>query len=389
MPKIGLALSGGGSRAIAFHLGCLRALHKSGVLNRVTVLSSVSGGSVIAALYAFHDEPFEEFEKRVISLLKRGLLSGIARQTLFSLETPKIVAALLLSGSFATIGGAIRLIGMGLSQIGIGGLVPLAARRWLQAPVPRFASRSTAFERHLRKRVFENVTIADVARPGLDIEINAAELTTGTAFRFGSKKSGAWRFGALTGEVPLVSKAVAASACYPAALPSFDQTLTFEKKGVTKKHRVLLTDGGIYDNLGITCLLPGRSAEHSIAVHDVEFIIACDAGQGMPSGKDNSYLWADRMIATVNTIHRRTHSLSYELLHRMRETGQIKGFLLPYLGQIDEKLPSMPHDLVRRGQTFDYPTNFSAMKEDDIVRLSTRGEQLTKLLIDYYGVPKS
>ena len=27
-PKIGLALSGGGSRAIAFHLGCLRALQE-------------------------------------------------------------------------------------------------------------------------------------------------------------------------------------------------------------------------------------------------------------------------------------------------------------------------------------------------------------------------
>src|SRR3546814_1286445 len=37
--KIGLALSGGGSRAIAFHLGCLRALHDRGVLPKVSVLS--------------------------------------------------------------------------------------------------------------------------------------------------------------------------------------------------------------------------------------------------------------------------------------------------------------------------------------------------------------
>jgi hypothetical protein len=32
---IGLALSGGGSRAIAFHLGCLRALQERGVLQKV------------------------------------------------------------------------------------------------------------------------------------------------------------------------------------------------------------------------------------------------------------------------------------------------------------------------------------------------------------------
>ena len=41
-PKIALALSGGGARAMAFHLGCLRALHDLGILDRVRVLSTVS-----------------------------------------------------------------------------------------------------------------------------------------------------------------------------------------------------------------------------------------------------------------------------------------------------------------------------------------------------------
>jgi NTE family protein len=49
-PKIALALSGGGARAMAFHLGCLRALHDLGILDRVRVLLTVSGGSVIGAL---------------------------------------------------------------------------------------------------------------------------------------------------------------------------------------------------------------------------------------------------------------------------------------------------------------------------------------------------
>jgi NTE family protein len=51
--RIGLALSGGGSRAIAFHLGCLRALHDRGVLEKISVISAVSGGSVVTALYAY------------------------------------------------------------------------------------------------------------------------------------------------------------------------------------------------------------------------------------------------------------------------------------------------------------------------------------------------
>jgi len=41
-PMIALALSGGGSRAIAFHLGCLRALNERGVLQKVSVISAVS-----------------------------------------------------------------------------------------------------------------------------------------------------------------------------------------------------------------------------------------------------------------------------------------------------------------------------------------------------------
>lgn len=49
---IGLALSGGGSSAMAFHLGCLRALHEIQLLSRVGVLSTISGGSVRSFLLA-------------------------------------------------------------------------------------------------------------------------------------------------------------------------------------------------------------------------------------------------------------------------------------------------------------------------------------------------
>jgi len=79
---IALALSGGGSRAIAFHLGCLRALNERGVLQKVSVISAVSGGSVIAGMYAYSDEDFERFDDRVVSLLRRGLHWSIVRHFL-------------------------------------------------------------------------------------------------------------------------------------------------------------------------------------------------------------------------------------------------------------------------------------------------------------------
>jgi predicted acylesterase/phospholipase RssA len=49
--KLGLALAGGGFRASLFHLGVLHRLAQMDLLRRVEVLSTVSGGSVIGALY--------------------------------------------------------------------------------------------------------------------------------------------------------------------------------------------------------------------------------------------------------------------------------------------------------------------------------------------------
>jgi NTE family protein len=44
--RLGLALSGGGFRAAAFHLGVMRQLKTLGLLDKLDVLSCVSGGSI-------------------------------------------------------------------------------------------------------------------------------------------------------------------------------------------------------------------------------------------------------------------------------------------------------------------------------------------------------
>jgi NTE family protein len=53
-PKLGLALSGGGHRAAFFHVGVLARLAELGLLRRVEVISTVSGGSIVGALYYLH-----------------------------------------------------------------------------------------------------------------------------------------------------------------------------------------------------------------------------------------------------------------------------------------------------------------------------------------------
>lgn len=49
-PKIALALSGGGVRAMAFHSGVLRYLAEHGKLEAVSDISTVSGGSLLVGL---------------------------------------------------------------------------------------------------------------------------------------------------------------------------------------------------------------------------------------------------------------------------------------------------------------------------------------------------
>ena len=54
--KIGIALSGGGIRAAVFHIGVLRYLAENELLDKITYISSVSGGSLLTGLiYKFSD----------------------------------------------------------------------------------------------------------------------------------------------------------------------------------------------------------------------------------------------------------------------------------------------------------------------------------------------
>jgi len=44
--RIGISLSGGDFHAAAFHRGTLSKVHAIGILNRVHVISTISGGSL-------------------------------------------------------------------------------------------------------------------------------------------------------------------------------------------------------------------------------------------------------------------------------------------------------------------------------------------------------
>ena len=190
----------------------------------------------------------------------------------------------------------------------------------------------------------------DVARDSLDLVVNATELRTASAFRFGSRQSGCWRFGTIAPEDALVADAVAASAAYPALLPALDRRYRFTKEGVTSiPTRVLLTDGGVFDNLGVGPMEPGREPRISTNVFDPAYIIACDAGTGLFDGDSYPVWWTSRMYQSFLTVFRKVQDATRNRLHRFAESGDISGFALPYLGQDDARCPGFRRNS-RRGR---------------------------------------
>ena len=380
-PRIGLALSGGGSRAIAFHLGCLRALDKLGILSQIRILSTVSGGSVIGTLYAATDEPFEQFEQKARELLRRGITNLVIRTGFTTLEGLKAFGCWSIVAPtnvfVAILARAAWLLSL-LINLGRSGHTHL---RNFHAPVRRFASRTTILRTALNKYVFAGLRLSELPAGKPRLIVNATELRTGSAFYFGSAESGCWRYGKLVRNDVLLAHAVAASAAYPLFLPALDEEFTFEERDGTKHlERVTLTDGGVYDNLGLAPLWPGRDPAVSINVEEIDTIICCRAGYGLRQDPPTQFFIA-RLKSAFTSTHYRAQNAATKRLFELREAGKIRAFVLPYLGQNDDRLAFPPPDLVTKTETEGYPTDFSSMEECWIDRLSNRGEQLTRALI--------
>jgi hypothetical protein len=72
-------------------------------------------------------------------------------------------------------------------------------------------------------------------------------------------------------------------------------------------------------------------------------------------------------------------------LNQSADAGTIKGFIHPYLATRDERLPLPLADLlVPRDAVVHYPTDFACMTPENLQLVATRGEQLTRILVEYY-----
>ncbi|HEU4471951.1 MAG TPA: patatin-like phospholipase family protein [Flavisolibacter sp.] len=265
---LGVSLSGGGYRASAFHLGTLRALHKLGILERIDVLSTISGGSITGAAYCLHKGNYMAFEKEMIE----------------KISTKNVIGHVLASRFF------LQLALFTLVFLGTGIYLLFTAYAWAFLPLLglwlflllRFQFRifpaGRAIEEAYDKFYFKGATLNDLCRQPV-LAIGSSNLQTGRPFSFSWRKMSDSTYASFDPPIRFrqrdfpVARAVTASSCVPFAFtPVSIDEIFFENKADFRRIDPKLIDGGVYDNQGIQKLTQQGSS------YECRIIITSDAG---------------------------------------------------------------------------------------------------------------
>lgn len=254
--RIGLALSGGGFRASAFHLGVFRKLHQMGLLWKLDLLSCVSGGSIAGAFLACHwgeDDALDKLERYLAS-------TSIAVSSV--------------------IGGVLDPFHSRLDKL------------------------AASYERDLYgKRSLGSLS------DGPRLYINSTNLATGNMFFFVTggnlpAEMGEWELGTIESPDFRLSRAVAASSAFPPVFPPLrvDQG-EYPAAGV---EYVTLSDGGVYDNLGVNPLLRGRNG--------LDYVIVSDAGKPFSINEQPTEAGSVVLIAAIDILMEQVRGLQFKRL---------------------------------------------------------------------------
>lgn len=272
--KIGLSLSGGGFRATIYHLGTLRKLKEMNLLDKIDVISTISGGSITGAYYGLHRNNFEDFEKGLINVVKQNIirkifLSFIPILILLFLFINLGIIIYLLFTDYAWLSSIILLIS----------ILILIKYQFKLLPVSNIVNNLYA------KYFFDNKTLNDLTDYPV-IAINATNVETGRQFTFSRNKmsDSSYEF-PMDNSKPIkfkqkdfpISLAVTSSTCVPFAFtPVYIDKIFFEDEKDFDRIKPCLVDGGVYDNQGVHKLTQKKSS------YECDVIIVSDAGDMMP-----------------------------------------------------------------------------------------------------------
>jgi predicted acylesterase/phospholipase RssA len=250
MKKLGLALSGGGFRATLFHLGLVRFLRDADILRQVTHITSVSGGSIMAAHLALNwdrytgsTEEFDQAASQLLDFIRLDVRNRILR---------RFPLGLLLRWPR-------RLLGLSNRRLTRTGLLEGQYEKLLYGDKSLFELPESP-ELHILATNLSEGCLCSFSRDGLWMMQHKA----------GRSQIERVRVGLMT-----VSMAVAASSAFPGFFPPLELTgREVGARGGEFAHQAY-TDGGVFDNLGVrmfrwlTPLLTGDKELDGVLVSDV------------------------------------------------------------------------------------------------------------------------
>jgi NTE family protein len=273
-PGTALCLSGGGYRAMLFHVGALWRLNEAGYLTKLERVSSVSGGSITAGALGLAWPKLGFDEGGVARQFEVELVEPLRRMAGKTIDFPAIGLGLITPG--VTIGEKV----------------------------------AKAYRKHL----FDSATLQDLPdRPRF--VFNATNLQSGVLWRFAKPYMRDYRVGEVKGPEVDLGTAVAASSAFPPFLSPV--TLKLDEAAFTLGSgelqrapfttRPFLTDGGVYDNLGLETIW-----------ERYETILISDGGGHVKEQEKPKRLWPLHAFRVLGVIDSQVRAL--------RKRSAIDGF---------------------------------------------------------------
>lgn len=278
---MGLCLSGGGYRAMIFHLGALIRLNEAGYLSKLKRISSVSGGSITAAMLGLKWSSLN-FNNGVASNLTKEVIEPIRCFAHRTVDVPSVIIGLL--------------------------------------PGPTINGRVVhAYSKYL----FGDATLQDLPDDPPRFVINASNVQSGALVRFSKPYMRDYKVGEIRKPAIPLSIAVAASSAFPPLLsPAFldldpatftatdGETLT----GNEYRKRMVLTDGGVYDNLGMETVWKR-----------LDTVLVSDAGMKFSPDATPAEDWVRHSMRVLDLIDNQVRSLRKRQLISAYKAGLRKG----------------------------------------------------------------
>lgn len=264
-----LCLSGGGYRAMLFHAGVLWRLNEIGWLPKLNRISSVSGGSITAGVLALNWHKLD-FQNGIALNFKDEIVKPIKKLASRTIDVSSVVTGTLWFGS-------------------IGDKIAQSYRDYL----------------------FGEATLQDIVDevPGVSprFVFNATNIQSGVLWRFMKPYMRDYRVGEVLNPKIDLAVAVAASSAFPPVLSPVELDLEPEDftpssgtdlQAEEYRTQVVLTDGGVYDNLGL-----------ETAWKRYKTILVSDAGGGFAAEADPHRDWVRHAVRVLLTIDNQVRSL--------------------------------------------------------------------------------